>query len=222
MLPISAKDVHEFKPDDGSGAAYYVATPTIATRARYQRDLVASGVTAVSQERLHDLRLDAVGHAVRAELAEQATALLNRARDGDELDEVEVDNLETLLADLRRASPELAQAEADWKYYLDMASYHLCRHFLVGASGIDAPFERQHGITADATLLAIPADHLVLIAGEAIRLLHPTRKQEKNSRSPSRSRSSPRSRRTPTSPAARGGPSSESGMNSATVIPSIE
>lgn len=199
MLPTSTPEVERFTPE-GSSVTYLIATPSVMERARFKRDLVASGATyhddaALLSALREDLRAVQPANLDRLlEMLDQFEALESKSDDPQ---------LVAAVADMERlgraAAGRYAGLLGERAFFNDVLPIVAARSFLIGWEGIEKPFERASGITSDRTLSLIPEAHLQQIGARAFARMVLSGGLEKNSASPSPSRSNPKPSRAGTS-----------------------
>lgn len=99
-----------------------------------------------------------------------------------------VTNIEDRIAALYPPYAALLAARQRHDDYLPVMAARL---FLKGVENVDVPFNLTAGRVSDETLAALDSHHLVRVGYELLGMMYVSRKQEKNSESPSRSPSAP-------------------------------
>ena len=212
MIVASLKDRPEFVPPGQDllpePKVYVFRVPSLLDKARFEREIVASGGRRVG---IFDT-LGEIENAVRALLTEddpdRATALVEidayRARliaaaeavqvakgDADReaaltgwSDVLRDPRMNELTIDLRAHWRPLREIEADALVYPAIRGITAARLFLVGWRGFDARLRRDARGVHDESLALIPAPHVLAIAGFADSLFAPTETERGNSVSP--------------------------------------
>jgi hypothetical protein len=181
MLPISAKDTFRLEPDGEGGPAYLIKTPTFLERAAWRRDVAAAGArypgdVALFQALKDDLK--AVGPDNLADLIGMVdeVAVLDRAERTPEV----MAPLDPIVAMVRALGGAYARLEGEQAFWLDVAPYQAARRFLVGAVGAAVTVKQAFGTVSEATLNALPANHVTAIGWKAIDLMTLTGTAAKN------------------------------------------
>jgi hypothetical protein len=171
---------------------YRLAVPSHLQRAAFRRDLLATGATYAGDKALYAaLRADieAISPDNLAEALEiiDAVEAVGKPADADP-------ELRDRYAEIARIARSLggryAGVEGDFEFYLSVAPFIACRHFLIGWEGVDAPFVRRGNLTTDETLGHLDENEMRAVGFKILNLMQPTKAMEKNSASPSRSASS--------------------------------
>lgn len=191
-------DAVQAEIDAAEQPVYRLAVPSHLQRAAFRRDLLATGATYAGDRVLYAaLRADieAIGPTNLDEALEivDAVEAVGKPADADP-------DLRDRYAEIARIARSLggryAGVEGDFEFYLSVAPFIACRHFLMGwegvkdAAGTDAPFVRRGNLTTDETLGHLDENEMRAVGFKILNLMQPTKAMEKNSASPSRSASS--------------------------------
>ncbi len=178
MLPISARDRIRFTPpalaEQKPLPVFMLAPLTIAERAKYRRDLAMT-----AKQISHTAYQSALANAAKKYLSpvdhESATALL--LADDDDSAAARF-KLENQLIDACGELRELAVLRA---YFNDMTVILAAKYALRGWENYPVAFESDStGMVRDAAFNALPDAAIVELGFEALRLMSPTKDQEKN------------------------------------------
>lgn len=191
-------DAVQAEIDAAPQPVYRLAVPSHLQRAAFRRDLLATGATYAGDKALYAaLRADieAISPDNLAEALEiiDAVEAVGKPADADP----ELRDRYTEIARIARGlGGRYAGVEGDFEFYLSVAPFIACRHFLMGwegvkdAAGNDAPFVRRGNLTTDETLGHLDENEMRAVGFKILNLMQPTKAMEKNSVSPSRSASS--------------------------------
>ena len=199
---------------------YRLAVPSHLQRAAFRRDLLATGATYAGDKALYAaLRADI--EAISPDNLDEALEIIDAVeavgKPADAAPELR-DRYTEIARIARGLGGRYAGVEGDFEFYLSVAPFIACRHFLLGwegvkdAAGTDAPFVRRGNLTTDETLGHLDENELRAVGFKILNLMQPTKAMEKNSASPSRSASS----RTLSPTAKKKRPTARRGTSSAT------
>jgi hypothetical protein len=191
-------DATQAEIDAAPQPVYRLAVPSHLQRAAFRRDLLATGATYAGDKALYTaLRADigAVGPDNLDEMLETIDAVEAVGKPADADPELR-DRYIEIARIARGLGGRYAGVEGDLEFYLSVAPFIACRHFLVGWEGVkddagnDAPFVRRGNLTTDETLGHLDENEMRAVGFKILNLMQPTKAMEKNSVSPSRSASS--------------------------------
>ncbi|MDR6770383.1 hypothetical protein [Azospirillum sp. BE72] len=194
----AAIDLVQTEIDAAPQPVYRLAVPSHLQRAAFRRDVLAAGAIFSGYKALYAaLRADieAIGPANLDEALEIIDAVEAAGNPADA--DAELRDRFTEIARIARGlGGRYAGVEGDFEFYLSVAPFIACRHFLMGwegvkdAAGTDAPFIRRGNLTTEETLGHLGENEVREIGFKILNLMQPTKAMEKNSVSPSRSASS--------------------------------
>lgn len=191
-------DAVQAEIDAAPQPVYRLAVPSHLQRAAFRRDLLATGATYAGDKALYAaLRadIDAISPDNLAEALEIIDAVEAAGKPADADPELR-DRYTEIARIARGLGGRYAGVEGDFEYYLSVAPFIACRHFLLGwegvkdAAGTDAPFVRRGNLTTDETLGHLDENEMRAVGFKVLNLMQPAKATEKNSASPSRSASS--------------------------------
>lgn len=213
-------DAVQAEIDAAPQPVYRLAVPSHLQRAAFRRDLLATGATYAGDKALYAaLRADI--EAIFPDNLDEALEIIDAVEAvGKPADaDPELRDRYTEIARIARGlGGRYAGVEGDFEYYLSVAPFIACRHFLLGwegvkdAAGTDAPFIRRGNLTTEETLGHLDENEMRAVGFKILNLMQPTKAMEKNSASPSRSASS----RTLSPTAKKKRPTARRGTSSAT------
>lgn len=193
MIPVSAKDVHEFTPGDAGEPApvFMLRTPTLRQRAAWRRDIAAAGARFVASSELYELLRQAL-HETAPRNLDQLLELIDNHEAAAEgkapLDDEVARGVRELELAMQVFTPyaELVAARAFW---WEIACAQAFRHFVVGWRGVlvndqALEFAARNGLVADAVLELVPEAWIYAAGAAAMGLLSPSSEQRKNLESP--------------------------------------
>lgn len=203
QLPISARDVVRFTPDDVKDhpdpPIYLIGVPSYFARAAWRRDVKGMGAQYHGEAHRFAVMRKGIAEMASEAQREELLAIVDAAaaaqRDaplpvaaGDE-----PEKLRRLGEILRQNYPPYAELLADRDYWLSIAPLMAARRFLRGWENVAAPFEQQFGLVPEPLLELLSEAHVYAIGWHAIGLMTLDKAAEKNSASPPPSLPSPTS-----------------------------
>ncbi len=188
MLPISPKQVLRFTPpgheSDDAPPVYLIRPASKLDKMAWRRAMTAAGLRIATDADL----LEALRAEVRAAEPENAAALIETLDQFEAAGDAADDTLRDTVGGIERAAARLggryAEMAADRQMWLEAAPLFAFRQFVTGWENLAVPFQRRQGLVAEEAVDALPADHVTLAGIEAMRLMSPSKDQEKNSASP--------------------------------------
>ena len=178
MLPISARDRIRFTPpalaEQKPLPVFMLAPLTIAERAKYRRDL-AMAAKPVSHASYQTALANAAKKYLSAADYEAATALLLTDDDDSAVARFKLEN------QLIDACAELRELAVQRAYFNDLTVILAAKYALRGWENYPIAFESDStGMVREAAFNALPDAAIVELGFEALRLMSPSKDQEKN------------------------------------------
>lgn len=186
MLPLSAKQPLRFTPPGehpDPPPVYLIRPATVLDRAAFRRDMTAVGARYHQKAAQISALRRALQEVAPANL-DQLLADIDAVEAGGDLAKAALPAVAEIEQKIARADPRYAELIADNEHWLEVAPHLAFRRFVAGWENVSVPFAQRGGLVAEATAEALPADHVVSVGYEAIRLFSPTKDEEKNSAPP--------------------------------------
>ena len=171
---------------------YLISVPTLASKARWERERTAAGAVPVPVERFRAHLRDAVNALLKGKAKKEALRDLDLIDElGESTDVPDEKQREERMAVVRRVADLGQWAAANWPPYAEvtaqadyawtMSQVLAAKHFLCGWEHVGAKFETNgSGLISEAALEEIPRAHVFEIAMKALSLMRVDSERRKN------------------------------------------
>ncbi len=185
MLPISSKDTIRFTPDADKAKdkppVFLLAVPTVAGRAQWRRQVLASGAKYATEETQINCLKDGVKAVVEDSQQSELIDVLDDFTTANEKDRVDLlPKVKEIEETVSRFYPRYNELKADHAFWIEIAPICAAQMFLKGWENVDGEFKTVNGLVELSSLSRLTAEQLLSVGLKIMESMTLTGDQAKN------------------------------------------